>query len=385
MASPVDQTIIGRDIATRRGISVAVSHGRISAIGPAEAASGPWLAAGMIDLQVNGYRGLDFNDGALTPERVIELTRMMPPLGVTTYLPTLITASRASLLSALAAIAEARRRDPLCARMIPFVHVEGPWLAPEDGPRGGHPREHIRSPDTDEFAEWQRVSGNLVGKITLSPHYDGVEHVIRALAEQGILVAIGHTSATAEQIRGAASAGARLSTHLGNGAAATLPRHPNFIWAQLADDRLDAGFITDGFHLPADAFKAMLRAKGLDRSYLVSDKTALGGMPPGIYDQPIGGRVEVGHDGRLSVMGTPYLAGASRPLKEDVALAIRMAGLALAEGLQLATSNPGKFVGNRGRLAVGEAADLMLFDWEKDAATLEIRETFVAGEKWSAA
>ncbi|MDB5513423.1 MAG: N-acetylglucosamine-6-phosphate deacetylase [Tardiphaga sp.] len=384
MASSNDRTIVGRDIATGRGISVALSHGRISAIGPAEAPSAPWLAAGLIDLQVNGYRGLDFNDGALTPDRVIELTRMMPPLGVTTFLPTLITASRASLVSALAAIAQARRQDPLCARMIPFVHVEGPWLAPEDGPRGGHPREHIRSPDTDELAEWQRASGNLVGKITLSPHHDGVEHFVRALAEQQILVAIGHTSATAEQIRAAVSAGARLSTHLGNGSAATLPRHPNFIWAQLADDRLDAGFITDGFHLPADTFKAMLRAKGLERSYLVSDKTALGGMPPGIYDQPIGGRVEVGHDGRLSVMGTPYLAGASRPLKQDVALAIGMAGLTLAEGVQLATVNPGKFVGNRGHLAVGEVADLMLFDWEEGAETLAIRETFVAGEKWSA-
>jgi N-acetylglucosamine-6-phosphate deacetylase len=373
-------TIVGRDIATGHGITVAIEQGRITAIAPAEAASGPWLAAGMIDLQVNGYNGLDFNDGALTPARVIELTRMMPSMGVTTYLPTLITASRASIVSALEAIAQARRQDPLCARMIPFVHVEGPWLAPEDGPRGGHPREHVRAPDPDELAEWQRVSGNLVGKITLSPHHDGIEGFIRAVSDQRILVAIGHTSATAEQIRRAIDAGARLSTHLGNGSAATLPRHPNFIWAQLADDRLDAGFITDGFHLPADTFKAMLRAKGLERSYLVSDKTALGGMPPGIYDQPIGGRVEVGPDGRLSVMGTPYLAGASRPLKQDVALAIRMAGLTLADGLRLATVNPGKFVGDRGRLAVGATADLMLFDWEPDADTLTIRETRVAGD-----
>jgi N-acetylglucosamine-6-phosphate deacetylase len=220
MTSSNDRTIVGRDIATGRGMAVAVSHGHISAIEPAEAASAPWLSAGLIDLQVNGYHGLDFNDGALTPERVIELTRMMPPLGVTTFLPTLITASRTSLVSALAAIAQARRQDPLCTRMIPFVHVEGPWLAPEDGPRGGHPREHVRSPDTGEFAEWQRVSGDLVGKITLSPHHDGIEHFIRALTEAHILVAIGHTSATAEQIRSAVSAGARLSTHLGNGSAA---------------------------------------------------------------------------------------------------------------------------------------------------------------------
>jgi N-acetylglucosamine-6-phosphate deacetylase len=376
--------VTGRDLATGHGISVVITDGRIAAIEPAELASGPWLAAGLIDLQVNGFRGLDLNDGAVTPKRVAALSRMMAGLGVTTYLPTLITASRASLCSAMSAIAEARRQDPLSERMIPFIHVEGPFLAPEDGPRGGHPREHIRPPDLDEVAQWQRASGNLVGKITLSPHHNRMQYFIRALAEQRILVAIGHTSATAEQIRDAVAAGARLSTHLGNGAAATLPRHPNFIWAQLADDRLDAGFIADGFHLPADTFKAMLRAKGLERSYLVSDTTAAGDLPPGIYDQPIGGRVEVGSDGRLSVVGTPYLAGASRPLREDVALAIRMAELTLAEGLQLATLNPGRFVGHRGRLAKGEVADLIVFDWQPHAASLTIRETYVAGEGWNA-
>jgi N-acetylglucosamine-6-phosphate deacetylase len=376
--------VSGRDVGTGHGISVVVTDGRIADIEPAELTSGPWLAAGLIDLQVNGFRGLDLNDGAVTPERVAALTRLMARLGVTTYLPTLITAPCTSLLASLAAIAEARRQDPLCARMIPFVHVEGPYLAAEDGPRGGHPREHVRPPDLDEVAQWQRVSGNLVGKITLSPHHHRMQYFIRALAEQRILVAIGHTSATADQIRDAVAAGARLSTHLGNGAAATLPRHPNFIWAQLADDRLDAGFIADGFHLPADTFKAMLRAKGLERSYLVSDTTAAAGLPPGIYDQPIGGRVEVGRDGRLGVVGTPYLAGASRPLRQDVALAIRMAGLTLAQGLGLATLNPGRFVGHRGRLAKGEAADLILFDWQQDAAALTIRETFVAGERWSA-
>jgi N-acetylglucosamine-6-phosphate deacetylase len=378
--------VTGRDVGSGQAVSVTVADGRIAAIEPTDLAltSGPYLAAGLIDLQVNGFRGLDLNDGMVTPARVAALTQMMTGLGVTTYLPTLITASRASLLSSLATIAAARQQYPLCARMIPFVHVEGPFLAPEDGPRGAHPREHVRSPDLDEVAEWQRVSGGLVGKITLSPHHDQVSNFIRALVGQGILVALGHTSATADQIHAAVAAGARLSTHLGNGAAATLPRHPNFIWAQLACDRLDAGFIADGFHLPADTFKAMLRAKELERSYLVSDAAALAGMPPGVYDQPIGGRVELGRDGRLSVAGTPYLAGASRPLCEDVALAIRMADLTLADGLMLATVNPGRFVGGRGRLAVGEAADLILFDWEQGAASLAIRETYVAGERFSA-
>src|ERR1700730_9419595 len=196
--------VTGRDVGTGQGITITVTDGRIAAIEPADLepgalTSGPYLAAGLIDLQVNGFRGLDLNDGTLTPERVTALTQMTTTLGVTTYLPTLITASRDSLLSALPAIAAARRQDPLSARMIPFVHIEGPFLAPEDGPRGAHPLQHVRAPDLDEVAEWQRVSGGLVGKITLSPHYDQVSNFIRTLVGQGILVAIGHTSATADQ------------------------------------------------------------------------------------------------------------------------------------------------------------------------------------------
>jgi N-acetylglucosamine-6-phosphate deacetylase len=185
--------VTGRDVGSGQAVSVTVADGRIAAIRPTDLAltSGPYLAAGLIDLQVNGFRGLDLNDGMVTPARVAALTQMMTGLGVTTYLPTLITASRASLLSSLATIAAARQQYPLCARMIPFVHVEGPFLAPEDGPRGAHPREHVRSPDLDEVAEWQRVSGGLVGKITLSPHHDQVSNFIRALVGQGILVALG--------------------------------------------------------------------------------------------------------------------------------------------------------------------------------------------------
>ncbi len=174
-------------------------------------------------------------------------------------------------------------------------------------------------------------------------------------------------------------AGATLSTHLGNGVAATLPRHPNLIWAQLAEDRLTATFIADGHHLPDDTLKAMLRAKGLDRAVLVSDAVALGGMPPGIYDQPIGGRVELTPEGRLGVVGTPYLAGAARPLIDGVAVAMRAAGLTLAEALRLATSNPGRFAGGRGVLAVGQPADLMRFRWSPGDPALAIERVWVRG------
>lgn len=373
--------LLGRDPRDGTGVAVTVENGRITSLEPADVASdAAYLAPGLVDLQVNGYRGLDLNDGALTPERVAALTRLMLSLGVTTYLPTLITASRHALVAALGAIAVARREDAASAAAIPFVHVEGPFLAPEDGPRGAHPANQIRPPDLDEVAAWQQASRGLVGMVTLSPHWPEATAFIRDLVASGIRVAIGHTGATPEQIRAAADAGATLSTHLGNGAAAHLPRHPNFLWTQLADDRLSAGFIADGFHLPADTLKAMLRAKGLERAFLVSDTAALGGMAPGIYDQPIGGRVEVGADGRLSVAGTPYLAGAGRPLIEDVALAITMADLSLSDGLRMATGNPGAIAGEgRGRLEVGGRADVIRFDWQAGDTRLRLREVIAGG------
>jgi N-acetylglucosamine-6-phosphate deacetylase len=176
-------------------------------------------------------------------------------------------------------------------------------------------------------------------------------------------------------------AGARLSTHLGNGAAAMLPRHPNLIWTQLADDRLTATLIADGHHLPADTLRVFLRAKGLDRAILVSDAAAPGGCAPGIYHSAIGAEVELSADGRLSMRGTPYLAGAARSLSENVALAMRMAGLTLAEALTLATRNPARFAGGGGVLEPGARADLILFDHAPGDARLTLRGVWLAGER----
>ncbi|MCC2608775.1 N-acetylglucosamine-6-phosphate deacetylase [Neorhizobium petrolearium] len=371
----------GIDPRTGKGIAIEIADGRISAIRPAENTSSHFLSAGLVDLQVNGFRGFDLNNGEVTPKIVLSLCEELLGVGVTTWLPTIITASEEAILQALEAIAKIRAGHRLIAEMVPGVHVEGPSISDKDGPRGAHPLEHVRPPSIAEFDRWQQACGNLVSMVTIAPEHDGSSDYIRALATHGVHVALGHTAATPEQIHAAAEAGAVLSTHLGNGAAAMLPRHPNFIWAQLADDRLTASFIADGWHLPADTFKAMLRAKGIDRAILVSDMVALAGMPPGVYDQPVGGRVEVSPEGRISVAGTPYLAGASLPLSANVAIAADMAGIPLADALVLATQNPGRFVGGRGRLEVGARADLIRFDWSEGERELKVREAWVHGEK----
>lgn len=371
----------GIDPRTGKGIAIDIAEGKIAAIRPVDNTNPFYLSAGLIDLQVNGYRGFDLNNGEVSANILLSLCEEMLSVGVTTWLPTVITASETSILQALADIARIRAGHQLIAEMVPGIHVEGPSISDRDGPRGAHPLAHVRPPSIEEFNRWQQASGNLVSMVTIAPEHEGSVEYIRALTARGVHVALGHTAATPAEIHAAAEAGAVLSTHLGNGAAAMLPRHPNFIWAQLADDRLTASFIADGWHLPADTFKAMLRAKGMERAILVSDMVALAGMPTGIYDQPVGGRVEVTPEGRISVAGTPYLAGASLPLCANVAIASQMAGLPLADALLLATRNPGRFVGGRGLLEVGARADLIRFEWSDGARELKVRESWIHGEK----
>jgi len=354
---------------------------RIDAGDGVDVASLPWISAGLIDLQVNGYAGIDFNAEPLGIDALERLADVQLSLGVTTFVPTLITAGEPQLLARLASIAEARVRSPRLMHMIPFLHVEGPFLSVEDGPRGAHPREHVRAPSLDEVERWQAACDGLVGLVTLSPHWPGSPAFVRALVQRGILVAIGHTHASAQQIVDAANAGAVLSTHLGNGVAATLPRHPNLVWSQLAEDRLSASFIADGHHLPGDTLRAMVRAKGCGRRLLVSDTAALGGMAPGRYEQPIGGAVELADDGRLSLAGTPYLAGAALPLHAGVATLCNDAALSLGDALCMATEAPGRFAGGRGRLNVGALADLVSFDHSPGDSGLQIRQTWLRGER----
>jgi N-acetylglucosamine-6-phosphate deacetylase len=367
--------VTGRDPATGRSLKVTIEDGRIGEIRSLDEPAELWLAPGLIDLQVNGFQGHDVNGADVHPGVVVELARSLHRVGVTTVVPTIVTAAEERIIASLAAIAEARAADPLVAHAIPYVHVEGPFLSDEDGPRGVHDRDQIRRADIAELRRW----GDLVGMVTVSPHNDAAMEFIAEATRMGVRCAIGHTHATPEQITRAVDAGATLATHLGNGAHAALARHPNYIWSQLSDDRLHAGFIADGHHLPAETFKAMLRAKGVDRSHLVSDSTALGGLSPGRYRTPVGGEVELSDTGRLSYVGTPFLAGASRSLTDGVATAIAMAGLTLSTALRLASVNPGRFVGNRGTLRAGERADLFTFTWSPGDTTLDVRTVLAAG------
>ena len=367
--------IVGRDAISGQVIGLAVENGRIANIQHLEDRGGadlPWLAPGLVDLQVNGWGGHDLNHADISEETVCAIAAGLRLQGVRAFLPTLITASEDTICHALSVIASARTRHEWLAAMIPGIHVEGPFISSDDGPRGAHPAQHVRAPSSEEFDRWQNAAGGLVRLVTLCPKAQGAESFIHHVRASGCLVSIGHSSATGADIAIAVQAGAGFSTHLGNGVSQTLPRHPNLIWAQLASAGLQAMFIADGHHLDRETLIVMLRAKGVGQSILVSDMVALAGMPPGRYRQPVGGDVELSSDGRLSMAGTSLLAGAAKPLADGVALVTALEGFSLADAVTMAAINPARALGLETALVEGAVADFIVFRWNPGETGLRL-------------
>lgn len=329
----------------------------------------PWIAPGMVDIQINGYGGQEFSAQDLTPQKVADIVRRHFAFGVTQVCPTLTTQSFAVMRHGVATIRAACEQWSDVARAVAGIHLEGPYFSREDGPRGAHPAEHCRPPDWSEFQAWQQSAGGRVRLLTMSPEFDEAPAFIAQVVRSGVVVAIGHTGASGAQIRAAVDAGARLSTHLGNGAHRQLRRHPNYLWDQLAEDRLWASLIVDGHHLPPEVVKTFLRAKTPDRVLLVSDVSGLAGLPAGRYTSS-GCELEILSDGRLVIAGQDQLlAGASLPIGVGVANVMRMAALDLPSAIRLATRQPATLLGLKlGGLEPGDAADLMLFDLPRDLA-----------------
>src|SRR5579872_3310923 len=199
-----------------------------------------WVSPGWIDIQVNGFAGVDYNSPATTHEAIGRSIHAQFATGVTRFLPTVITGDPDQMLGSLKNLAEAKRSLPEGAAMEGF-HVEGPHISPEDGPRGAHPREWVRAPDFAEFQRWQDAAQGHVRLVTLSPHWPGAARYIEQITELGVVASIGHTRATAQQIHDAVAAGATMSTHIGNGAGSAT-RTEDFIRCQLEETRLAASF-----------------------------------------------------------------------------------------------------------------------------------------------
>ncbi len=374
-------TLVARRYDTLRPMAIEMAGGRISRIEPVVDRSNlPLVAPGLVDLQINGFGGIEFNDPELTIEKVRQVALSQDQFGVTAFFATCTTDSHEVLRHAQATIARAIRELPEVACRVPGIHLEGPFISPDDGPRGAHPRAHVRPPNWDEFQRLQEAAEGRIKLLTISAEYDQSPEVIRRVSASGVLVAIGHTKATSVQIKVCVDAGARMSTHLGNGAHPTIRRHPNYIWDQLADDRLVASLIVDGHHLPPAVVQSMVRAKTPERIVLVSDITSMGGMPPGRYQTGLG-ELEVLPTGKLVPAGQPeILAGAALPIHVCVANVMRFAGVDLATAINMASLWPARLIGlEHPGLEVGAPANLLVFDLPLGPAQpLQIRATYHA-------
>jgi N-acetylglucosamine-6-phosphate deacetylase len=343
----------------------------------------PYISPGFLDIQVNGYMGSDYSLEDLSEEQVIKIISYLDRSGTTQHVPTIITIPPERILRNLKVIAKAIQcsRDIACA--ISGIHIEGPFISPADGPRGAHNAAFVRPPDLNEFKHWQEAAAGHITTVTLAPEWEGALEFIQKITSMGVTAAIGHTAASPDQIRAAADAGARLSTHLGNASHPTIPRLRNYLWEQLGEDRLMAGIICDGFHLPKSVVRVFTRAKGLDRLILVSDVAYLGGLKPGRYRWN-DVEVQVFEDGHLGLPGTESLAGAAHLLDWDIPRFMEFTGYGLRETIPLCSRNPGRIQGapeNYGRLEAGAPANLVMFDYEPGMDRLRVLKTIRCGRE----
>lgn len=306
-------------------------------------------SAGLFDLQVNGYAGVDFNDAELTQDALDHALAAMLRAGVTQCLPTLITATEAQLAARFAALDAAVAGSRLGPLMVPGYHLEGPFLNPGDGFRGCHPAAAMVGPDIGLLARLAAPLRRPIRLLTLAAELPGAEALIGWAVGQGMLVAIGHSDAGATVVARAVAAGARMSTHLGNGLPALLPKLDNPLMAQLAEDRLTACFIADGVHVPRPALRALVRAKGPGRAVLVTDAVAGAAAPPGRYAFA-GMPIEAAADGSVRApangkAGSGRLAGSSLTLDQAVRNVVKWGVVDWAEAVAMASGVPAGLLG----------------------------------------
>ncbi len=240
------------------------------------------LTTGFVDLQVNGFLGVDFSSPDLTEAGFVRACRALLAQGTAAFLPTVITSSLDTYARNLPLMADVMAREEFQGRLLGF-HLEGPFISRIPGAVGAHNPAYVREPDVallEQLLDW---AGGRVRLLTLAAELPGAEDLARCAVERGIAVSVGHSLFTTADLDRMADAGATALTHFGNGLPTMLPRHDNPLWVGLAHDAYTAMCITDGHHLPASVIKTTARAKGADRFIVVSDASPVAGLPPGRY------------------------------------------------------------------------------------------------------
>ncbi|MGI9549718.1 MAG: N-acetylglucosamine-6-phosphate deacetylase [Aurantibacter sp.] len=361
-------------------VTIIIENGKITEIKPLDTEidqSKIYVAPGLIDVQINGYMGVDFSGPDLTVEGVKKATKALWKAGVTSYFPTIITSDIDLIKKNFAILAKAKA-DPEIGKSIPGFHLEGPYISPIKGFRGAHLEKYIKNPDWEEFQEIQKAANNGIILITLAPELEGSIPFIQNCVKSGVVVSLGHHNGSATDVLKAVEAGAKMATHLGNGCANEINRHHNPIWPQLSNDDITASIIADGFHLTKEEVRSFYKAKGVENTILVSDALDLAGLPPGEYIR--GERTLLLTPNVVKLPKEDVLAGAASPISKCVGVMMNFTQCSLRDAIRMACTNPANLFSleNIGAVEKGKRADLILFKMKNNE--MVIKKTFVAGQ-----
>ncbi len=379
------QMVKGIHYFTNQPVQLTIDEGIIQQVTPLEQGQGGidpglYIAPGFFDNQVNGFAGVSFSFGGseLSDKGVEKATRALWEKGVTTYLPTLTTNSPGVLVKNFNVLARAVNNEKLHGS-VPGFHLEGPYINPEDGYRGAHPRRFVKLPDWEEFMRFYEASGGKILQVTLAPEMEGGLDFITRCSRKGILVALGHHNASTSIVREAIDRGAKIATHLGNGAANMINRHRNPFWPQLADDRLHISIICDGFHLLPEEIRTFYKVKGTGKTIITSDVTHYAALEPGVFKTETGETIELTEEGMLRYPAQDVLYGSASPITKGVGHVMKVTGCSLADAVQMASTNQAELYGmdDRGTLVPGKRADLVLFTLENHE--VKVQKTWVKG------
>lgn len=303
---------------------------------------------GYVDLQVNGYMGVDFNADDLTADALHLACEHLRQDGVAAILATIITDNVDLMCQRIARLVQLRAGDPLAQELIAGIHVEGPFISPADGYRGAHPRDGVLPADPDIAKRLLDAGAGLVRLVTLAPEQDDGHRLVKLLTSRGVLVSAGHTNCSLDQLRGAIDSGLSLFTHLGNGCPMQMHRHDNIIQRALSlSDRLHITFIADGVHIPFFALHNYIRAAGGPaRCIIVTDAMSAAGLGPGQYRL---GRweVSIGEDLAAWAPDHSHLVGSAGTMSRSDANLQRALGLDERDRYLLLRQNPAKLLGLR--------------------------------------
>ena len=375
-----DGDITGWHYRSRRPVRVLWQAGRIIEMQDADPPPAEvWIAPTLFDVQVNGYGGVDFQQDDLRLDQLLLAVERLRAAGCGRFLLTLITDEWTRLTARLRHLRALRAQSAKLEAAIAGWHIEGPFLSSQPGFHGAHNPAWMVNPTPEHILELRTITGEDPLLMTISPERPGALAAIAMARSDGIRLSLGHTNASAEQLRGAVAAGATAFTHLANGCPRELDRHDNILWRVVETPGLLVSLIPDRIHVSPPLFRILHRLLPGESIFYTTDAMSAAGMPPGRY--PLGGlQLEVGADQVVRQPGQALFAGSAlRPI-EGVERAARMLGCDWQEVWPRMSSLPAQLMGMRNRLEVGEPASFCLVQQEPSKEHLEL-QVFWEGER----